>query len=74
MITVAPPILPVYLEAVKINEIARLQEAFLSSSGRGIVPIVEIDGIKIGNGEPGTYTKHLRESYEDWSAAHLEEI
>src|SRR5579859_6380822 len=74
VLTIAPPILPVYLDAIHVDEIAGLDEAFLTSSGRGVVPIVDIDGTQIGNGEPGTFTRRLRESYEQWAAAHIEEI
>ena len=38
-------------------------EVFLSSSGGGIIPIVEVDKIRIGDGQPGPITKHLMDAY-----------
>lgn len=71
---VAPGILPVRLEAVNVRDIPQFQEAFITSSSRGIVPVVEIDGHMIGDGKPGAKTNLLRESYNAWVAGHLEEI
>ncbi len=39
-------------------------EAFITSSSRGIVPVVEIDGIPVGKGIPGEMVKQLRAAYE----------
>jgi branched-chain amino acid aminotransferase len=74
LLTVAPDIVLVELEPVNVNEIPQLSEAMLTSSSRGVVPIVEIDGQRIGNGKPGSYTLKLREAYEAWVNAHLEPI
>ncbi|MFN8527000.1 MAG: aminotransferase class IV [Anaerolineae bacterium] len=72
--TVAPSILPVRREAVHADDIPRLSEAFLTSASRGIVPIVEIDGIKLGNGTPGEKTLALRAAYQAWVTDHLEPL
>jgi branched-chain amino acid aminotransferase len=74
VLEVAPQVLPVKLEAVHVSQIPRMQEAFLSSSSRGIVPVVEIDGVAIGDGRVGEKTKALRHAYQAWVAAHLEEL
>ncbi len=74
VLEVAPQVLPVKLEAVHVSQIPQMQEAFLSSSSRGIVPVVEIDGIAIGDGRVGEKTKALRHAYQAWVAAHLEEL
>ena len=39
-------------------------EAFLTSSSRGIVPIVSIDGIGVGEGPVGAWTKRLSLAYQ----------
>ncbi len=72
--TVAEGIIPVREEAAHQDDIPQLQEAFLSSSSRGIVPVVEIDGVKIGAGVPGAKTRALRAAYLAWVDAHLEEL
>jgi branched-chain amino acid aminotransferase len=71
VLEIAPPILPVKMEAVHISELPDLSEAFLTSSSRGIIPVVEIDGVSIGDGVPGIYTKKLYESYQAWLEKHL---
>ncbi len=74
LLTVAPGILPVHLEPVRVDEISRLSEALLTSAGRGVVPIVEIDGRSVGDGRPGPYSRRLREAYNAWTQAHLEPV
>ena len=44
-------------------------EAFLTSSSRGVVPIVRIDGRAVGEGSVGAWTKRLSLAY----AAYVEE-
>lgn len=74
VLDVAPAILPVRREPVRVTDIPRLQEAFLTSASRGIMPLVEIDGIRIGDGMPGRMTNALREAYAEWVAQHLEDL
>jgi branched-chain amino acid aminotransferase len=67
-------LLPLVLEAVTLSEVPQLQEAFLTSSGRGVIPIVEIEGQKIGPGVPGPFTQEISRRYDAWTEAHLEAI
>lgn len=41
------------------NELKNADEVFLTATNKNIVPIVNIDGKKIGNGKPGKITKNL---------------
>jgi branched-chain amino acid aminotransferase len=72
--TVAPEVLPVRKEAVNRRDLSRLSEAFVTSSSRGIMPVVEIDGIRIGAGVPGPQTRALRQIYAAWVEKHLEDL
>ncbi len=72
--TVAQGVLPVRREAVTIRDLAQLEEAFITSSSRGIVPVVNIDGVPVGTGAPGARTLTLRAAYNDWVQAHLEAL
>jgi branched-chain amino acid aminotransferase len=71
---IAPPILPLRKEAVHIRDLPHLSEAFITSSSRGIMPVVKIDALTIADGLPGTYTRRLRNAYMDWTQAHLEPL
>jgi D-alanine transaminase len=48
------------------------KEAFLSAATGASVPIVAIDGVKVGDGKPGPVTRRVREVYEGWAARHTE--
>ncbi len=71
---VAPGIVPQSGKPVAVSDVPRLEEAFITSASRGIVPVVEIDGLRIGDGTPGPLTRALREAYSAWVSAHLEDI
>jgi branched-chain amino acid aminotransferase len=71
---VAPQIVPVRREAVHVSAIPRLQEAFITSSSRGVVPVTEIDGQRPGDGRPGPLTMAIRQAYIARAAAYLEEL
>jgi branched-chain amino acid aminotransferase len=55
----------VNLRSITIKEISDLEEALITSSSRGILPIKQIDRILIGNGNPGPITKRLMDCLED---------
>jgi len=48
------------------NDLATLDEAFLTSSIKGVVPIVRVDGRPIGAGSPGPVTQQLMKGYADY--------
>ncbi len=49
--------------AFSIEEAKDAAEAFISSSTLLIMPVVEIDGHRIGDGRPGERTKKIRQAY-----------
>jgi len=46
-----------------VAEALAAREAFLSSATGAAVPVMAIDGHKIGDGMPGPLTKRIRELY-----------
>lgn len=64
VLELAPEVLPVELRAPRLREIPAFQEAFITSSSRGIVPVVVINEQVIGDGRPGPITAELRRRYE----------
>jgi len=64
----------VVTRALKREQVQALSEAFLTSSSRGVVPIIQIDEIRVGEGVPGLITKQLIEYYQDYVQNHAENI
>jgi len=50
-----------------IAEAQAADEAFITSASMFVMPVVEIDGAKVGTGKPGALTARLREIYLDES-------
>ncbi len=44
----------------------KFDEAFLTSSSRGVVPIVSIDDVPVGEGGVGAWAKALSKAYQDY--------
>ena len=57
--------LPVRLQAVHMSELPSIQEAFLTSSSRGVLPVCRVDAIRIGSEKPGPLTRWLMQVYEE---------
>lgn len=74
VLQIAPDILPVRLSGVKLDDLPALEEAFLSSSSRGLLPVVRIDTQFIGSGRPGPLTHALGEAFERYVERHLEAL
>ena len=53
--------------AFTVEEAYRAQEAFITSASAFVMPVVEIDGKKIGQGAPGPITKELRAAYQQFA-------
>lgn len=56
--------IPVRYKALTLREFSAIDEAFLTSSSRGVVPVVQIADQPVGNGKVGVTTKRLMNSYE----------
>ncbi len=48
-----------------IDEAKEADEAFTTSASAFVMPVVEIDGVQLGDGAPGPISKRLREIYID---------
>jgi branched-subunit amino acid aminotransferase/4-amino-4-deoxychorismate lyase len=59
VLEVARPVLPVILLPVRVDQLAEVDECFITSVSREILPVVKIDGQVIGGGRPGTVTREL---------------
>jgi branched-chain amino acid aminotransferase len=55
------------LDAPPSSQAATWSEAFLTSSTRGVVPIVACGGARVGAGKPGPHTRALLDAYSDYA-------
>ncbi len=60
--------------APALGELSECSEAFLTSSSRGVVPVVEINEFPVGQGRPGQVAILLRRVYDDDVLRKAEEI
>jgi branched-chain amino acid aminotransferase len=50
---------------LKLDQLPAVSEAFITSSSRGIVPVIQIDDVKVGEGRVGKITQILMAAYEE---------
>lgn len=60
--------------ALKLDQLPAVKEAFITSSTRGIVPVIQIDQIKVGQGRVGALTQKLMSAYAEDVLKNSEEI
>jgi len=63
--------LPLQFDPVPVNAVAQLQEAAISSSSRGMLPVIQIGDTIIGDGRPGPYSRQLMAAYEQFVAQNM---
>lgn len=64
----------VVYEAVVVSELAVISEAFITSSSRGVLPVVQVDQMVIGTGKPGEVTLRITDEFEQQIQKKLEPI
>ena len=60
--------------ALKLDQLPDVNEAFITSSSRGIVPVIQIDAFKVGQGRVGDDTKMLMQAYNELVIFQAEKI
>lgn len=58
---------------IRKEELRLFDEAFITASTKGIFPIVNIDGINIGNGRVGEQTKRLMQDFNEYTRSYGKE-
>lgn len=66
--------IPLQLEGINLDHLIHLEEAFITSASRAVLPVTEIDGQPVGNGFPGPITERLMRGYQDRLERELESI
>lgn len=59
---------------LKTSQLPVVSEAFITSSSRGIMPVVQIDDVTVGQGRPGQVTQMLISAYEEYVSKRAELI
>ena len=54
----------VIYRALKLKDVPSIHEAFITSSSRGVVPVIKIDGQRVGEGMVGDTTRKLNVEYD----------
>jgi branched-chain amino acid aminotransferase len=67
-------VIPLEYRPLKVSEIDRVTEAFITSSSREVMPVIQIDEQTIGNGQPGAITLALLEKYRAYLKRNAETI
>ena len=47
-----------------LDDLLKAEEAFLTNAVAGVMPLVSVDGRKVGSGKPGALTRGLQAIYE----------
>ena len=61
-------------QPLRLDQLSAVDEAFITSSSRGIVPVVQIDETRVGRGSIGRITKMLMHAYDEYVLKHAEVI
>jgi branched-subunit amino acid aminotransferase/4-amino-4-deoxychorismate lyase len=61
------PLFKVKFKKINIKNLLKKSEIFLTQTTKGIVPVVEIDGRRIGDGKVGKRTKILMKKFSDFT-------
>lgn len=70
----AATLTPIDYRPLKVREIDRVAEAFITSSSREVMPVIQIDDHVIGSGQPGAITQTLLVKYRDELARSAETV
>ncbi len=58
---------------LQISEILQAEEAFITSTTKGVLPVVAIDGHRIGPGVPGRVAKELGRMFEELTLQYIQQ-
>jgi len=59
---------------VNVKDLPLLTEAFITSASRGVLPVVQIETTRIGNGKPGQNTRAIENLFTQMIEREIEEI
>jgi branched-chain amino acid aminotransferase len=66
--------IPVRMEGIKVEQVSAIEEAFITSSSRGVVPVVQVNDTIVGDGRPGEMTRRISAHFERLIEEQMEPI
>jgi branched-chain amino acid aminotransferase len=74
LLEVAQGAVPLALHPVRVEQLPAVSECFITSASRGVLPVVQVDAVRIGDGRPGPVTGELRRRFEALIESEAEEV
>ena len=71
VLDISRPLLPVEIRDLPLTELLGANEAFITGTNKGLVPVVQIDETPIGDGKPGPHTRRIMTALESHLAEAL---
>ena len=62
------------LTQILLSELSGLDECFITSASRAVLPVIQIDHQLIGDGKPGPITRKVMTLFDEWILREAEEI
>ena len=69
VLDIASDLFEVVMTPIRYDELGGCDEAFITSTTKEIMPIVQVDDIQIGNGRPGLRTQRLHAAFRHYVMA-----
>jgi|Deesub1362B_J571_1020462.scaffolds.fasta_scaffold03914_4 D-alanine transaminase len=66
--------LPVALRDLHLREAMEAEEAFVTGTTIGIVPVTDIDGKRVGSAKPGPWTRKLQQAFDAEVKQHIARV
>ncbi len=66
ILKIAKPLFKVKINEIKKSKLYEADEIFITGSGKGLVPVIQVDDVMIGNGRPGERTKILMQQLKEY--------
>ena len=64
ILKIAKKLLKIKIKDIKLSDLYKADECFISNAPRGILPVVKINRKKVGKGKPGVYTKEIMQEFK----------
>jgi branched-chain amino acid aminotransferase len=74
VLELAADLLPVVSEPVRLNDLPDVDECFITSVSREVLPVVRVEQLIIGDGAPGAVTRELVRRFRDHVRACAEAV